>query len=100
MLRRLGTGLLLVWLWSSHASSSQAQEAAQETATDDRAADFKAVTGGTKEDVAGGPLMLVGYGVVWVAIFGYVWRLGRLQRDVEANVERLERSVSNEASRS
>lgn len=93
MLRRLGPFLLLAWLWVApvpHVCAQAADEAQQ-----DRASSFQAVTGGVKEDVPGGPLMLAAYAVVWIAVFGYVWRLIVLQRGVQANVERLERTVSS-----
>jgi CcmD family protein len=53
------------------------------------------VQGAVKEDIAGGPLMLAAYAVVWLAVFGYVFRLVRLQRGVEANLERLERMLGS-----
>jgi CcmD family protein len=72
-------------------ASAQSEEAAE-----DRAQSFQAVTGGSKEDVAGGPLMLLGYAAVWLVVFGYIYRINRLQRGVEANVERLERSIARQ----
>jgi CcmD family protein len=95
MLRRFTTALVFGWLWV--APTIHAQEATG--AAQDRAADFRAVSGAVKEDVAGGPLMLAAYAVVWVALFGYVWRLNRLQRSVEVNLERLERTVASEIAR-
>ena len=72
-------------------ASAQSDEAAE-----DRAASFQAVSGGVQEDVAGGPLMLLAYALVWLVVFGYVFRINRLQRGVEANVERLERSIARQ----
>jgi len=105
MLRRVPTLFLLAGLWLTAALAGQSRVAAQtdqadqapQTVQDDRAESFQAVSGGVKEDVAGGPLMLAAYAVVWVTLFGYVWRLIRLQRGVEANLERLERSVARES---
>jgi len=102
MLRRLSTLVLLAGLWLAPLLLGQAQLAAQEakdgvSAQEDRAQSFQAVTGGVKEDIAGGPLMLAAYAVVWILLFGYVWRLIRLQRGVEVNLERLERSVTRES---
>ena len=91
MLRRI---LLLVALTFSCAIGAGASAQEGEKTADDRAASFQAVTGGTQEDVAGGPLMLLAYAAVWVVVFGYVYRINRLQRGVEANVERLERSIA------
>jgi CcmD family protein len=70
--------------------------AQNQEASEDRAASFQAVSGGTQEDVAGGPLMLLAYAAVWLVVFGYVFRINRLQRGVEANVERLERSIARQ----
>lgn len=99
MLRRVMTLLVLgcSWLGAMGAAQALAQDSAPADAQDDRAASFQAVTGGVKEDISGAPLMLAAYAVVWVTLFGYVWRIHRLQRGVEANLERLERTVSREA---
>lgn len=66
-----------------------------ESAADDRAQSFQAVTGAVKEDVAGGPLMLAAYAVVWLAVFIYVFRMVRLQRGMEDSLSRLERSIGS-----
>jgi CcmD family protein len=101
MLRPVLTLFLVGGLWLAPALAGQARVAAQDSepksAQDDRAETFQAVSGGVKEDVAGGPLMLAAYAVVWVTLFGYVWRLNRLQRGVESNLERLERTVARES---
>lgn len=80
----------------SRASGVSAQDG--QNNVEDRAASFQAVSGGTQEDIAGGPLMLLAYAAVWVVVFGYVYRINRLQRGVEANVERLERSIARQGS--
>lgn len=77
--------------------SASAQSEGAKDAQDDRAQSFQAVSGGVQEDVAGGPLMLLAYAAVWLVIFGYVYRINRLQRGVEANVERLERSIARQS---
>ena len=104
MLRRFALWVALAWFCAAGAvvsadmaSAQDAQGQAPATA-DDRAASFQAVSGGTKEDVAGGPLMLLAYAAVWIIVFGYVYRINRLQRGVEANVERLERSIARQGS--
>jgi CcmD family protein len=43
--------------------------------------------------------LLAAYAIVWLALFGYVWRLNSLQRGVQANLERLERSLGTERDR-
>jgi CcmD family protein len=86
----LRCGLLLSWLLLSVPGSALAQAP---SATDERAQSFEAVTGAVKEDVAGGPLMLAAYAFVWLAVFGYGFRLVRLHRSIEAELGRVERAV-------
>ena len=83
-------GLFLAWAASVTTAAAQSGETA-----DDRAQSFQAVAGAVKEDVAGGPLMLAAYAVVWLAVFFYVFRMVRLQRGVEDNLSRLERSLAH-----
>ena len=101
MLRRVFNLLLLGCLWMAPmlvgAVQVTAQDSGAESAQDDRAQSFQAVSGGVKEDISGAPLLLAAYAVVWVTLFGYVWRISRLQRGVEANLERLERTVARES---
>lgn len=98
MLRRIVLWVALAWVCVlgvsrvSRISPASAQD--DQNSVEDRATSFQAVSGGTQEDVAGGPLMLLAYAAVWVVVFGYVYRINRLQRGVEANVERLERSIA------
>jgi CcmD family protein len=102
MLRRFALWVALAWFCAAGAlvtaDMASAQDGEAKTTADDRAASFQAVSGGTKEDVAGGPLMLLAYAAVWIIVFGYVYRINRLQRGVEANVERLERSIARQGS--
>jgi CcmD family protein len=96
MLRRFALWSALAWCSASAAwgiGTASAQDGKADNA-EDRAASFQAVSGGTQEDVAGGPLMLIAYAAVWIVVFGYVYRINSLQRGVEANVERLERSIA------
>jgi CcmD family protein len=98
--RRLSSGLLLLCLIGCPvavglAAAPRAYAQAQDDAAQDRAQSFRAVQGAVKEDVAGGPLMLAAYAVVWVAVFAYVFRMVRLQRGIEDNLARLERAVAN-----
>jgi CcmD family protein len=101
MLRRVYSLILLGCLWVAPvvigATQATAQDSGATSAQDDRAQSFQAVSGGVKEDISGAPLLLAAYAVVWVTLFGYVWRLNRLQRGVEANLERLERTVTRES---
>jgi CcmD family protein len=65
----------------------------------DRAASFKAVSGASSEDVPGGPLVVIAYGLIWVVVFGYVFRLVRLHKNVDENLARLQQDVSKAARR-
>ena len=68
---------------------ARAQEAAEE-----RSQSFQAVQGAVKEDVAGGPLLLIAYGVVWLVLLLYLVRLVRQQKRAEADVARLEQVLT------
>jgi CcmD family protein len=56
---------------------------------------FRAVEGPVQEDVPGGTLMVVAYGIVWLLVFGYVLRMGMLHARTMRDVARLERSVAD-----
>lgn len=73
-------------------AGSPGQDAAEQ-----RSQSFQAVQGAQREDVAGGPLLLAAYGVIWVIVLLYVIRLVRLQARSQADVERLERVLAKEA---
>jgi CcmD family protein len=95
-MRRLRSMVLVFGLCAgalAFVGGARAQDA--KGAADDRADSFQAVKGAVKEDVAGGPLMLAAYAVVWLVVFGYGFRLVRLQRGVEANLDRLERTLGS-----
>jgi CcmD family protein len=67
---------------------------AEDAAPGDRATSFEAVTGAVKEDVPGGPLLVAAYGLVWLAVFAYVFRLVRLQRGADENLARLQQDLA------
>jgi hypothetical protein len=67
--------------------------AAQEDAAESRSASFQAVEGAAKEDIAGGPLLLVAYGTILVVLCAYVARLGLLQRKNGEELDRLTRAI-------
>jgi hypothetical protein len=79
------SGLLTALGWSFPVI---AQEAAEE-----RAQAFQAVEGATKEHVAGGPLLVGAYGVIWALVLLYLIRLVRLQQKAQADVQRLRRAL-------
>lgn len=82
----------LAALASCWAGVALAQDAAEE-----RSQSFRAVEGAVKEDIAGGPLLVAAYAVIWVLVLLYVVRLVRLQQRAERDVARLERVLSAQA---
>lgn len=93
-LRALGFGCALA-IGFALAPAVRADDVAQ-----DRAQTFEAVSGAVKEDVPGGPLLVAAYAFVWLAVFGYVFRLVRLQRGADENLARLQQDLSKAAQRS
>lgn len=73
-------------------------DAPAQDAAEQRSQSFQAVQGAVREDVAGGPLLLAAYAVIWVLVLLYVIRLVRLQARSQADVERLERVLSSRES--
>ena len=71
---------------------------APRSAQEERAASFQAVSGAQAENVPGGPLLLGAYALVWLLTMGYVFRVGRLEAKLSADVEALARQIE-EASR-
>lgn len=61
-----------------------------------RGAAFERVTGATRENVPGGKLLVIAYGVVWVTVFGYVIAQWRRQSRVRDDLTRLEKALEEE----
>ena len=74
--------------------------AAAQTAAEDRATSFKAVTGAVKEDVPGGPLLITAYAAILIVVIAYGVRLVRMQARAQADLARLERQIAAGASQS
>lgn len=73
---------------------------ADEGTPSDRAQTFEAVTGPVREDVPGGPLLVAAYALIWLCVFGYIFRLVRLQRGSDENLARLQQDLQKAAKRS
>ena len=71
-----------------------AQDAAEQ-----RSQSFQAVEGAVKEDVAGGPLLLIAYAAIFSFVLLYVVRLVRLQQRAAQDIARLERVLGQQAPR-
>lgn len=72
-------------------------EAEGETAAESRSAAFQAVEGAVQEDIAGGPLLLATYGVIWLVLFAYVYRLVGIQRRTQGELDALRRELAEGA---
>lgn len=67
--------------------------AQEEDPGESRAETFEAATGAQTENIDGGMLMVVAYGVVWVLVLGYVMSLGFHQARTTRELERLRRDI-------
>jgi CcmD family protein len=90
--------LMLGSVAAPFASAQEQPDAQTEEEVDpstERATSFRAVDGPVTEDVPGGVLMIVAYAAIWVLVFGYVWRLGRMSAQTAADVRRLSSSLAD-----
>jgi CcmD family protein len=90
---------LLVTLYASPVVLAQDAQEGGKAPAEDRAQSFQAVSGAVKEDVPGGPLLIAAYAFVWLAVFGYVWRLSRLHGRIDENLTRLDAALAKVAPR-
>jgi CcmD family protein len=65
----------------------------------ERASEFRAVTGPQAESVPGGMLLVGAYAVIFLLLLGYIVRLGLLQSRIATDVDRLERSLATHEAR-
>lgn len=84
-LRRVGVTVVTALSALAFAGVALAQDAAAE-----RSQGFKAVQGAVQEDVPGGPLLVIAYGLIWVMVLVYVLRLMQHQQRTAAELERVE----------
>lgn len=72
-----------------------AQETAGEDPLEDRAEVYQAAEPGAQtENIPGGMLMVVAYGIVWVLAFGYMVSLGYRQAGTQRDLERLREDLA------
>lgn len=76
------------------AQQQEQPEGEQVDPSEERATAFRAVEGPVTEDVPGGTLLVVAYGIVWALLLLYVLRLGAVQAGLGREVDRLERSMA------
>jgi CcmD family protein len=80
-------------------AQSEDPEVSKKPAPEQRAQSFEAVEGAVEEDVPGGPLLVLGYGIVWLALLLYLFRLVRLQQRAQGDLARLEQALAREPAR-
>lgn len=70
---------------------------AAESPEESRSQAFVAVEGAVAEDIAGGPLMLVAYGIIWALVLAYVFRLVHLHGKTQLEIERLSKALGSQS---
>ncbi|MCA9580998.1 MAG: CcmD family protein [Myxococcales bacterium] len=88
--------LMIGVFWLAALSAFAQPEGEPLSPGEERATTFQAVEGPVEESVPGGVLLLVAYGVAWLAVFGYVLRIGRHQSQTMQTLARLEAPPANE----
>jgi hypothetical protein len=78
-------------------AQTPADDGSPKEASEQRAQSFEAVQGAVKEDVPGGPLLVMGYGILWVALLLYLIRIVRLQQRTQNDLTRLERALARDS---
>lgn len=73
---------------------------ATESPAESRSQAFVAVKGAVAEDIAGGPLMLGAYAVIWVLVLAYVFRIARLHNKTQTELDRLTKVLERHESKS
>lgn len=69
-------------------------ENAEQSPAESRSQAFVAVEGAVAEDIAGGPLLLTAYAIIWVLMLAYVFRLALLHNKTSAEIARLSKLLS------
>lgn len=107
MITRLAVVLLSLAAWAPWAARAQdtpptsaptAAPASDETEPDaasERATTFRAVSGGTTEDVPGGPLVLAAYFGILLLLFVFLFRQGRLIAAAHRELSELRKEALN-----
>ncbi|MEM8608877.1 MAG: CcmD family protein [Myxococcota bacterium] len=91
----LATAIAMMALFLPRPNALAQEEAAAsadsgaEDPAEERAAQFVGVKGPDAERIPGGILMLVAYAIVWLLLFGYLFRMRMLQRQTADELRRL-----------
>ena len=74
-------------------AQDQAEDAAEQNAdtpdNEDRASAFRAVSGPQTEQVPGGKLLIAAYGIAWVLILLFLWRMQKMHVATKKETARL-----------
>lgn len=96
MIRRFVSMMLLCGALAGPGAALAQDRDDHRTPEEERGMAFQRVRGATREHVPGGKLMIIAYGAVWVAIFGYVVAQWRGQSRVRDDLARLERALEED----
>lgn len=66
---------------------------AQDDPAQQRSTQFRAMQGPSRENIAGGPLLIAAYAIAWVLVLAYVARLGLLHSRTSRDMDRLEKQL-------
>jgi len=95
-MRRFGGLVVAAWLIlltpSGVFAQDQAEDAAEQNAVaddEDRASAFRAVSGPQTEQVPGGKLLIAAYGIAWVFILLFLWRMQKMHVATKKETARL-----------
>lgn len=89
----VAAAIALLTLAAAPVGAQEAEPAEAEASPEDRETSFRQVTGPVVEDVPGGALMIGAYGVAWLLVLAYVWRLATLSRRTAAEVDALHHAL-------
>lgn len=88
-MRHLFRALALAALLGASPALAQDEDPAES-----RSATFEAAEGAQAEEIPGGTLMVVAYGIVWLLVLGYVASIAMRQARTAADVKRLEQELA------
>lgn len=59
--------------------------------TNSRSTAFEAVEGSSTEDVSGLAMMVTSYGIIWLVLFGFLYRVAKIGAGTEERLDELEK---------
>jgi CcmD family protein len=86
----------LAGIWPTPSAVGQSSAASKSQNLDPGGSStFRPVSGPERDQVPGGGLLIVAYGVVWLLLLAYVVRIGRIQTKMQGDLQRLERELAS-----